>query len=166
MINNRLFSFTKLLSTVAAFWAMFLAFIIIADIIGREVFNFPLPGTIEIVGNSIVSILFLQIPAAVGSNAMLRTTMIYEKYGELGRRWIDAIAMILGIFFFIGVIVGGWGDMIEGWRIREFEGEGSLRVPVYTVRTIIIALGALTVVVYAGVLWRLVAPGGERDRLA
>ena len=51
---------TRILMVLAAGWAFILTFIIIADIIGRTVFNSPVYGVPEIVMNSIVMIVFLQ----------------------------------------------------------------------------------------------------------
>ena len=161
MIVPRIFSFTRTLSVIGAFWAMLLAFIIIADIIGREVYGHPLPGVIEIVGNSIIAILFLQIPAAVHSGTMLRTTMVYERFGETGRRVIDMLAFSLGLFFFIGLVIGSWPDMVTGVRIREYEGEGSFHVPVYLVRVLIVTMSMVTAAVYAALIWHLFARGGR-----
>ena len=166
MTESRIFSATKMLSIIAAFWAMLLAFIIIADIIGREVFSHPLPGVIEIVGNSIVAILFLQIPAAIHSGTMLRTTMVYERFGETGRRVIDAIAFSLGLFFFIGLVVGSWSNMVIGVRILEYEGEGSLHVPVYLVRIVIVVMSMVAAAVYTVLIWRLFAPASGRGQSA
>jgi TRAP-type C4-dicarboxylate transport system permease small subunit len=156
-MNDRRFAgLTRALSKLGAFWAMALAFLVIADIIGREAFSSPLPGTIEIVGNSVVAILFLQLPHAIAGGAMLRSTIVYDRLGELGRAVVDGLALALGLAFFVALAAGGWDDMIEGWRILEFEGEGALRVPVYPVRTLIVGLGLVAAAVYAALLWRVV----------
>ena len=71
-------SSTEILSTVSAFWALLLAAIYLYDIIGREAFNSPFLGTHEIVGNSIVGILFLELPSSIKRGAMLRTTIVFN----------------------------------------------------------------------------------------
>ena len=59
----------------SAFWTVALALMILGDVIGRVVFNFPIPGTKEVIQNSVVVITFLQIPLAIYSGSMLRTSI-------------------------------------------------------------------------------------------
>ena len=66
----------KALMVLAAAWAFVLTFIIIADIVGRNAFNYPVPGVREIVANSIVMIVFLQAGYAIRSRSMLRTDLL------------------------------------------------------------------------------------------
>ncbi len=144
---------TEWLSTVSAFWALALAAIYLYDILGRELFNKPFPGTHEIVGNSIVGILFLELPASIKRGAMLRTTLIYDAVSDANRRIIDCASYALGILLFLAIIFGGWGAMIVSWKTREFEGAGAFEVPVYPVRTLIIVFSAICALIYAQLLY-------------
>jgi TRAP-type C4-dicarboxylate transport system permease small subunit len=139
---------TRVSGTVAAFWAMLLAFIIAADIITRTVFNAPMIGVIELVANCIVSIVFLQMPYAIYRSAHLRTTVVYQNTPKIIKNLIDVIAYSLGIMFFLGVAWGGWGDMVHGWEIDEREGEGSIGIPVAPVRTLIVVMGVVSAATY------------------
>jgi TRAP-type C4-dicarboxylate transport system permease small subunit len=153
MVDNLVNTVTRVCSTIAAFWAMALAFLILWDISGRTFFNAPFDGTIEIVANSMVSILFLQLPYTIYRGAHLRTTVIYQNLGDLPRRLIDIFVALLGIWFFWSVAVGGWEDMVIGWGVDEREGEGSIRVPIYPVRTLIIVFALVSLIVYVVLLW-------------
>ena len=156
MVDNVVNTVTRVCSTVAAFWAMALAFLILWDITGRTFFNAPFDGTIEIVANSMVSILFLQLPYTIYRGAHLRTTVVHQNLPNIGRRLIDIFVAILGIWFFWSVAVGGWEDMIIGWEVDEREGEGSIRVPIYPVRSLIIVFAIVSMFVYAVLLWHFV----------
>lgn len=156
MVDNIVNTVTRVCSTVAAFWAMALAFLILWDITGRTFFNAPFDGTIEIVANSMVSILFLQLPYTIYRGAHLRTTVVYQNLPDLGRRLIDIFVALLGIWFFWSVAVGGWEDMIIGWEVDEREGEGSIRVPIFPVRSLIIVFAIVSLLVYAVLLWHFV----------
>ena len=156
MVDNVVNTVTRVCSTVAAFWAMALAFLILWDITGRTFFNAPFDGTIEIVANSMVSILFLQLPYTIYRGAHLRTTVVYQNLPNIGRRLIDIFVAILGIWFFWSVAVGGWEDMIIGWEVDEREGEGSIRVPIYPVRSLIIVFAIVSMLVYMVLLWHFV----------
>lgn len=148
---------TEWLSTISAFWALGLAAIYLYDILGRELFNRPFPGTHEIVGNSIVGILFLELPASIKRGAMLRTTLIYDTVSEGRRRLIDSVSYALGILLFLAIIFGGWDAMIVSWQKREFEGAGAFEVPVYPVRTLIIVFSAICALIYAQLLYHTLA---------
>jgi TRAP-type C4-dicarboxylate transport system permease small subunit len=141
-------SMTRVCGTIAAFWAMLLAFVIAADIFARTVLNAPMIGVIELVANCIVSIVFLQLPYAIYRGAHLRTTVVYQNTPEIVRRLIDVIAFSLGVIFFMCVAWGGWEDMIIGWEVDEREGEGSIRVPVAPVRTLIVVFGVVSAATY------------------
>lgn len=148
----------EFLSTLSAFWILLLCAIYLYDIIGREAFDTPFLGTHEIVGNSIVGILFLELPASIRRGAMLRTTIIFDALGARGRAIINGISYVFGIALFIAIILGGWDAMIVSWRTGEIEGAGAFEVPVYPVRTVIIVMSAVCVAVYAYLLF-LIASG-------
>ena len=152
MIDRVVYSVTRVCSTIAAFWAMALAFLILYDITGRTFFNSPFDGTIEIVANSMVSILFLQMPYTIYRGAHLRTTVIYQNVAPIFRRLIDIFAAGLGVWFFVSIAMGGFEDMLIGWDVDEREGEGSIRVPVYPVRTVIFAFAIVSAATYAVLL--------------
>tara|TARA_A100001037_G_scaffold222867_1_gene200711 strand:- start:1165 stop:1704 length:540 start_codon:yes stop_codon:yes gene_type:complete len=156
MIDGLMNTVTRVCSTVAAFWAMALAFLILWDITGRTFFNAPFDGTIEIVANSMVSILFLQLPYTIYRGAHLRTTVIYQNLNAIAKRGIDIVVAVLGIWFFYSIAIGGWEDMLIGWEVDEREGEGSIRVPIYPVRTLIIVFAVVSLIVYVVLLWHFV----------
>ncbi|HCP01306.1 MAG TPA: hypothetical protein DIT35_07415 [Rhodospirillaceae bacterium] len=156
MVDNVVNTVTRLCSTVAAFWAMALAFLILWDITGRTFFNAPFDGTIEIVANSMVSILFLQLPYTIYRGAHLRTTVVYQNLNDLGRRLIDIFVAVIGVWFFWSIAIGGWEDMLIGWDVDEREGEGSIRVPIYPVRSLIIVFAVVSLAVYLLLLWHFV----------
>jgi len=147
---------TAALNAVAAFWAFALAFVIVADVVGRQ-FGLPVQGTAEIVANSIVAIVFLQFPLAIERGYFLRATILYQVMPFRLQAVLDVIAALLGLFLFIAIATGSWSDMITGFRIGEFEGEGALRVPVYPIRAIIFGMSVLSVCIYLLVMARIAA---------
>jgi TRAP-type C4-dicarboxylate transport system permease small subunit len=153
---------TQALNSLAAVWLVSLAVIILYDVVGRGVFDAPFLGAHEIIGNSVVGILFLQIPNAVRSGGMARTTLIYDKVGPLGRAGISGLANLAGVIFFTAIAVGGWGDMVTGWRIGEYEGIGALEVPVYPIRTLTVFMSVLAAFVYLLLLRDALTRRGEK----
>ncbi len=153
---------TRALNALAAGWLMLLAVLILYDVVGRGVFDAQFLGAHEIVGNSVVGILFLQLPNAIRNRGMARTTLVYDKVGPWGRTLIDALTGLCGLTFFLAIAVGGWGDMVTGWQIAEYEGIGAVEVPVYPIRTITVFLSFLSAAVYLLFLLETVGRRGER----
>ena len=53
---------------------------------------------------------------------------------------------------FVGIAVGGWTDMINGWEIREYQGIGAIEFPVYPIRTVIIFSSIIVVFIYLSLI--------------
>jgi len=134
---------TRALLVLAAIWAFVLTFFIIADIIGRSVFNSPVYGVPEIVMNSIVMIVFLQAGYAIRSGAMLRADFLAQRFPPLFGRVTLAVGYLLGAAFFAMILFGGWEAAIRSWVAGEYEGEGALRVPAWPTRWTILVGSAL-----------------------
>jgi len=144
---------SRVLHIVSSGWVLILAGVIFVDVIGRAMFNHPLLGTAEIVKNSIVAITFLQLPLAILIGAMLRTTILLDAVGPLGRRMIEVAATLLAIVFFTALAVGSYDPLIEAWRIGEYEGEGAMRVPTYPVRAVVLVMAVMCTFILS---WQLV----------
>jgi TRAP-type C4-dicarboxylate transport system permease small subunit len=104
----------KSMMILAAVWAFGLVLFIMADIVGRGVFNHPVHGVREVVANSIVMIVFLQAGYAIRSRSMLRAEFLIDRYPMWVRRIALALGYFLGAVFFVAVIVGGWDLAIRG----------------------------------------------------
>lgn len=140
------------LHILSCFWILALAFTVCADAIGRGLFNAPVPGTKEILQNSVVAITFLQLPLAVYSGSMLRTPILVGLLPPALRRAMRVLAALLGAALFAALVVASWPEFLTAYRIGEYEGEGALRVPTWPVRGIIIALSALTLLAYLAMI--------------
>jgi TRAP-type C4-dicarboxylate transport system permease small subunit len=139
---------SKFMMVMAALWAFILTFIILADIIGRSVFNDPVNGVREIVANSIVIIVFLQAGYAIRSRSMLSADFVVSRFPIWAQRASQAFGYLLGAAFFALIIWGGWQLAIDSWVGGEFEGEGALRVPAWPTRFVILFGSALAIANY------------------
>ena len=139
---------TKALMVLAACWAFILTFFIIADIIGRTVFNAPVYGVPEIVMNSIVMIVFLQAGYAIRSRSMLRADFLARKFTPLFGRIVLTAGYLLGAACFIMILFGSWDSAIHAWVANEYEGEGALRVPAWPTRFTIVFGSAVATMSY------------------
>ena len=133
---------SKVLIVFASAWAFGLAFLVMANIIGRTYFNFPIYGTAEIVAASIVIVVFLQAGYAIRSGSMLKADFLVEHLPDKVQRTLLAIGYFLGAAFFLMIITGGWEESIASYVEGEYEGEGALRVPSWPARwTVLIGSG-------------------------
>jgi TRAP-type C4-dicarboxylate transport system permease small subunit len=139
---------SKFLMVMAAAWAFVLTFIILADIISRGLFNDPLNGTREIVANSIVIIVFLQVGYAIRSRSMLSADFLIDLLPLKARRVVLALGYLLGAAFFLIIILGGWGLAVDSWTGGEFEGEGALHIPSWPTRFMILIGSGLAIINY------------------
>lgn len=139
---------TKTLMVLAAFWAFVLCFFILAEIISRAL-NMPLQGTKEIIANSVVMIVFLQLGFAIRSRSMLSADFLVDAFGPRMRRAVVALGYILGIVFFVILANSAIGPALRSFANGEFDGEGALRVPVWPARFMIVGGAALAAVNYA-----------------
>ncbi len=154
----------SLLHISASIWLFMLALVILVDVLGRTLFNFPLAGTAEIVANSTVAIAFLQLSHSIRMGGMLRAEILEPFLPEAIARWLLAIGFILGAILFSAIAWGAWDPMLEAWRIGEYAGyEGSLKVPTYPIRTVLVCMCCLAALNYMIMAWRLIKSAGRRD---
>ena len=152
-----MFNFLKktpeFLQSIAAIWLILVALTIFAEVAFRN-FGFFL-GADQVVQNSVPAIVFLQVPFAIASGTMLRTTLIFDFFKSRGKKIINIISYLIGIMLFIGIAVGGWTDMIKGWEIGEYQGIGAIEFPVYPIRTVIIFCSIIVVFIYISMIAKL-----------
>jgi len=162
---------SRAIHLVSAFWTLALAVLIFFDVTSRSLFSQPIPGTKEIVQNSIVAITFLQLPLAIYSGSMLRTTVLADAVPKFIRRLLRTIAYLLGVLLFIGLVLSSYEPFIDAYRIGEYEGEGALRVPVWPLRGIILLASVFGIFAYLSMIYydwtnqltdETRAPGSER----
>ena len=133
---------SKVLMVFAAAWTFGLSFLVMANIIGRTYFDFPIYGTAEMVAASIVIVVFLQAGYAIRSRSMLKADFLVEHLPDKVQRTLLAIGYLLGAAFFLMIITGGWEESIASYVEGEYEGEGALRVPSWPARwTVLIGSG-------------------------
>ena len=147
---NHIKNTPEYLQSIAAIWLILVALTIFAEVTFRNLGSFL--GADQIVQNSVPAIVFLQVPFAIASGTMLRTTLIYDFFKKRGKMIINIISYVIGIMLFVGIAVGGWTDMIKGWEIGEYQGIGAIEFPVYPIRTVIIISSIIVVFIYLSLI--------------
>lgn len=133
------------LSFIGAIGIVLIMLLIVADVIGRSVFNQPVTGTSEIVRNSIVGITFLQMAHVLKNGRHIRTTVILDRVSYKWRLVLNGLASLLGMALFILIISQSWEAALDSYVTGEYEGEGALEVPTFPTRFLIL-LGSLAII--------------------
>ena len=137
----------------SAFWTLGLAVLIFLDVFGREFLNNPIPGTKEILQNSVVAITFLQVPLAIYSGSMLRTSIFADAMPPFGRKLLRTFGALLGLALFMGLVWSTWPSFQDAYRIGEYEGEGALRVPTWPVRGVVLIISVFGMFAYLSMIY-------------
>lgn len=157
--------FAVALNILSAVWLGAVALLIVYDVVGREFFNAPFHGTNEIVSNSVLSILMLQLPLSVLTRGTLRTTILYGLMKRFGRGVIDVISYLSALTLFLVVAFGSWSRMLEGWDILEQEGSGVVTIPVYPIRTLVVVVACFGVIVSLLMIWHAIFNPRKTDEM-
>ena len=131
-------SIARALLFLAAFLAFILCFLVVADVLGRVLFNSPVKGTPEIVSTSIVIICFLQAGFAIRSGGMLNVDVFVKRLPPAAQSWMVAAGSLLGAAFFAFLCWGSLEPAAYAWTSNAFEGEGALRVPTWPTRFVLV----------------------------
>ena len=107
------------------------------DVIGRSFFGKPIPGTAELASNSIVAILFLEIALVETRKKNLRSDIFLQKFGHVGQGIIDLLSTLCGLVIFVSGTYFCFKGTLLSWRIKEYDGEGSIHIPTYLFKTIV-----------------------------
>lgn len=134
------------LNLVGAIWVMLIMLLITADVCGRAFFNAPLVGVPEIVKVSVVGIVWCMMAHTLRIGAHLKSTILLDRMSPVVKRAVELFGCLLGVVMFSLIVYSGWDQMIDAWRIGEFEGEMPVRVPTYPVRSLVILGAALTAI--------------------
>ena len=149
MLNRWSDRTAKALLVFAATLAFLLSFLVVADVIGRTVFNAPVKGTPEMVSMSIVIICFLQASYAIRSGGMLSVDVLPALLPLRARETLGALSCLLGVAFFAVVVYGALDPLQHAWLSNEYEGEGALRIPTWPARFAVILGCGLAALDYA-----------------
>ena len=149
---------------LSSMWVFILAAVILVDVFGRILFLQPLPGTKEILQNSVIAVTFLQIPLAIYSGSMLRTTLISDVMPPFIKKLLRTFAYALGFTLFAAITYASFPEAFEAYRLGEYEGEGSLRIYTWPIRFLIVITGLFAAFAYLTLMiadWRGVLPDDE-----
>ncbi len=128
-----------------------------ADVISRDLFNQPVRGVPEMVGASIVAIVFLQIAHALRSGRMIRSDSLL---GVLARRKpgaahaVEALFALLGAVLFATIVYAAVPLVLEAIKAGTFIGaSGFFTMPIWPVKTVVVVGCVLMTLQYLRLAW-------------
>lgn len=128
---------------------------ITADVIGKFVFNFPLPGTIPIVSQYYMVIAaFLPLAMVERMTGHISVEILFNTFPRTLRSLLTVFSIALGIVIFAALTWATWGEAVKKYDIGAFSYEQGVKVPVWPSYFILPAGTALLVLV---LVWQLFA---------
>jgi TRAP-type C4-dicarboxylate transport system permease small subunit len=109
--------------------------LIVYDVLARALFGAPFHGTFQIVRNVVVLIAFLQLPYAIYRRSLLRAGFLYKVVPPILRRWMDALAYLVGALIFGTLIIANWEPTLSAFVTNEVEGTEAFFMPMAPVRS-------------------------------
>ena len=131
--------------TVGAWLVVAVAVLVASDVVGRSLLSHSISGTVELARNTVVLIVFCQVPAAILEGKMLRVVALFSRMPTKWQRGIEALSALLATALFIGLIFSAIEPMLGAFRSGEADGLGLLKVPMGPVRAAVISLWAIAV---------------------
>lgn len=157
MKTSRIVNVAKYLHILSSVWVFVLALVILIDVFGRVLFLQPLAGTKEILQNSVIAITFLQIPLAIYSGSMLKTTLVSDLMPGFIKKILRTISYLLGFLLFAALTYASFPEAIDAYRVSEYEGEGSFRIYTWPIKLLIVVTAVYAAVAYMTLIisdWR------------
>jgi TRAP-type C4-dicarboxylate transport system permease small subunit len=115
-----------------------------ADVVGTQVFSYPIPGARELTESTMVLIVFGALTYAQIKRAHIRVEIFYLRAGARGKAVMDIAADLAAILFFSLLIWQGYLEALFSFQINEAT-VGLIRFPLYPARFILVAGTALMI---------------------
>src|SRR5687767_5823091 len=119
--------------------------ICVADVIGTNFLDWPVPGTLEITESTMVLIVFGALAYTQERRGHIRVEILHSFMSPRIKSLMDAITHFLALVFFVLL---GWysiGELTYSWELKEAT-MGTIRFPLYPARTLLTIGVALLIV--------------------
>lgn len=146
-IPRSILTVTRAMNIIGSLLIFALVVLIGIDVGGRNLFGIPLSGVPEMVGLSIIVIVFLQAPQALQLGRMTRSDTVLNLLRDRApkaARLVETLFDLMGVFVFGVIIYGTWPMLQKAWTRNEFVGAvGDFTAPVWPVRVAVVVGSAL-----------------------
>ena len=129
----------RFIAGVGAFFLVPLMLITATDVLSRDVFNHPIPGTVELSGYMLSVFVLLGIAYTQQVKAHVGVSIITSRLPHHAQLILNIIITLISLFIFSILAWQGWAVGIGGRTVSDM-----LRIPQYPFR-LLVALAALFV---------------------
>lgn len=140
------------MSALGTVWIFVLLLLVNTDVIGRGLFSAPLRGVPELLGLSIVGIVYLQLPNTLWAGRFTRAEFLSE---AIDRRWPRAGSLLRGFYHLLGLALllillsALLPEFQRAWQMGDYVGSlGNFTAPTWPVRLIMVIGCAVTAITY------------------
>ncbi len=152
---------TNSLTVLAGLSVALMMFHIMADVVGKYVFHYPVPSTAEIVANYyMIASVFLILAYVEAKGSAISVDLIYDNVRPAAQRIMRKMGQIGTLIFYIGLGWFSWDVAMRAFRVNETV-DGLWRVTVWPAKYMLplglaIACLVLLIKIFAGDRARLV----------
>jgi len=129
----------RFIARVGACFLIPLMLITSADVLSRDLFNHPIPGTIELSQYILAVFILLGVAYTQQVKGYVEVTLLTSRLPLRARSILSIIAILLSLFIFSILIWQGWVVGIEERTVSDM-----LRVPQYPFRILVAVAAFLT----------------------
>lgn len=139
---------------------------ICTDVVGRNLFDSPLPGVPEMISLSIVAIVFLQVPQALKSNRLTRSdgviSVLHQKTPRLAGA-LETLFDLLGIGVIATILYAHWPILTKSIERHEYVGAvGNFTLPTWPVKLLILIGASLLLLQFASRIFQRLTKGAQQ----
>ncbi|MFD1510915.1 TRAP transporter small permease [Lacimonas salitolerans] len=150
MIGRLLSFLAKSSSLIGAICVILMMLHVTADVVGRYVFNVPLPGTIVMVANYyMIIVVFIALGVAEEKNSHISVEFVTDLMPPRVQTGFSVFSGILTVGVISVVMIGGWTEAVKKTNIGATMEQGSQRIEIWQAYWLV-PLGAALMALIAG----------------
>jgi TRAP-type mannitol/chloroaromatic compound transport system permease small subunit len=119
--------------------------ICVADVIGTDFFDWPVPGALELTESTMVLIVFGALAFTQEMRGHIRVEILHGFAGPRGQSFMDFATHLLALVFFALLAWQSFGELSYSWELKEST-MGTVRFPLYPARCLL-SIGSVLLIV-------------------
>lgn len=135
---RRLAVFMVLLGSIGMLASMAIC---VADVIGTNVLDWPVPGTLEFTESTMVLIVFGALAFTQEKRGHIRVELLAQLFSPRMQSFLDMLTHSIALVFFALLAWYSFGELSYSWEIGEAT-MGTIRFPLYPAR-VLLSFGAV-----------------------
>ena len=149
-VGKVLSGLTRITSLLSTLCIVVMMLHVTADVIGRYVFNAPLPGTIVIVGHYyMIIVVFLALGVAEEKRAHISVEFLTDLFPQKVQTWISVLTGLITTAVFVVLTISGYSVAVKKTKAGASMEQGSELIAVWPSYWAIAAGAALIAVIAA-----------------